>query len=41
MNAIFKLRIILERAMEIKIDFYQCLIDYAKGLHEVYHKEML
>ena len=36
-NAIFKLRMITERCVEMQIDVYMCIVDYAKAFDKVQH----
>ena len=38
-NAIFLLRMISERAIEMQKDLYICFIDYTKAFEKVQHKE--
>jgi hypothetical protein len=40
-NAIFMLRNISERAIQMKKDLYVCFIDYAKAFDSVKHKELM
>ena len=39
-NAIFVLRVITERAVEMQKDIYMCFIDYAKAFDKVRHQEL-
>ena len=39
-NAIFVLRIITERAVEMQKDIYMCFIDYPKAFDKVRHQEL-
>ena len=38
--AIFVLRVITERAVEMQKDIYMCFIDYAKAFDKVRHREL-
>ena len=40
-NAIFMLRMLEERAVEVKRDLYVCFLDYTKAFDKVRHGEML
>ena len=39
-NAIFVLRVITERAVEMQKDIYMCFIDYAKAFDKIRHQEL-
>ena len=39
-NAIFVLRMITERAVEMQIDVFMCFIDYSKAFDKVRHDEL-
>ena len=39
-NAIFSLRTLMERAIEVQKDLYLCLIDYTKALDKVKHSDL-
>ena len=39
-NAIFVLRVITEKAVEMHKDIYMCFIDYAKAFDKVRHQEL-
>ena len=40
-NAIFILRTLIERALEIQKDVYLCFIDYTKAFDRVRHNEII
>ena len=40
-NAIFILRMIAERSIEMQKDLYVCFIDYTKAFDKVKHKELI
>ena len=40
-NAIFNLRTLIERALEIQKDVYLCFIDYTKAFDRVRHDEII
>ena len=39
-NAIFIVRMLAERALEVQKDLYLCFIDYSKAFDKVRHEEM-
>ena len=39
-NAIFSLRTLMERAIEIQKDLYLCFIDYSKAFDKVKHSDL-
>ena len=39
-NAIFSLRTLMERAIEVQKDLYLCFIDYSKALDKVKHSDL-
>uniref|UniRef100_A0A0B7BSF4 Reverse transcriptase domain-containing protein n=2 Tax=Arion vulgaris TaxID=1028688 RepID=A0A0B7BSF4_9EUPU len=40
-NAIYTIRTIMERSIEMKLDLYLCFIDYAKAFDKVKHGEII
>ena len=40
-NAIFILRTIIERALEVNKDLYLCFVDYTKAFEKVKHEEII
>ncbi|GFS23991.1 endonuclease-reverse transcriptase [Elysia marginata] len=40
-NAIYNLRVLIERALEVKKDVYLCFIDYTKAFDRLRHDEMI
>jgi hypothetical protein len=40
-NAIFILRTLVERSIEVQVDLYLCFIDYTKAFDKVKHNKLL
>ena len=40
-NAIFVVRMLTERAIEVRKDLYICFVDYEKAFDKIHHKEMI
>ena len=40
-NAIFILRTLVEKSIEVQVDLYLCFIDYTKAFDKVKHNKML